>query len=122
MAPAPADENPTSATMGRAITGSQRDQSRDACERAHYAEAATEVEKWTIRTRRRQSTAVIGINCAQSRLIQPNTTMLNLARIMNDALDCALRGHYTALSLRNANSTMRNSINPSRKREICVSP
>jgi len=31
--------------------------------------------------------------------------MLNLARIINEALDYALLGHYTALSLRNANRT-----------------
>ena len=47
--------------------------------------------------------------------------MLNLVRIINEALDYAFLGHYMALSLRNANSTMRHSINTSRKREIYVS-
>src|SRR6266404_76420 len=52
--------------------------------------AAADVEKWAIRACRRQSTMVIGIKYAQSRLIEPNTTMLNLARIRDDALGCTL--------------------------------
>jgi hypothetical protein len=46
--------------------------------------------------------------------------MLNLARIEHDAPGRRCLNHHTALSLRNVNSIMR-SIQPSRKREICVS-
>jgi hypothetical protein len=75
--------------------------------------ATADVEKWTIRTRRRQSTMVIRVQHAQSSLFGPYAAMLKLARVGNDTLGCVLLGHHTALSLRKANNTMRSSINPS---------
>ena len=48
-------------------------------------------------------------------------SVLDLAWIDYDAPGRRCLHCHTALSFRNANSTMRNSLHPSRDREICVS-
>ena len=80
-----------------------------------------DVERGTIGTSREKPTVVIGIKGGESVLV-PHAAMLDLARIGDDVPACGRLRYHTALSLRKANSTMRRSMNPSRNREICVSP